>query len=102
MTGVKASLARAATSIILVATTHVCCDKTRFLFLFFFCRDIILSQQKFRRDKSWPHFCHDKIRTTKMCCVTCSDEKDISSQDCRVIKCAHAHSFVGNKVRGRK
>ena len=34
--------------------------------------------------------------------VTCSDEKVISSQDCRIIMCAHAHSFGGIKVRGRK
>ena len=67
-----------------------------------FRRDIILSRRKIRRDKSWPHFCHDKMRTTKMCYVTCSDEKDISNQDCLIIKCAHAHSFVGNKVRGRE
>ena len=30
------------------------------------------------------------------------DEKDISNQDCCIIKCAYAHSFGENTVRGRK
>ena len=75
--------------------TRVCCDKT-----------CLLSRQKSAcRDKNRPHFCRGKIRTTRMCCVmcwTCSDEKDISNQDCHIMKYAHAHSFGENKVRGQK
>ena len=31
----------------------------------------------------------------------CSDEKDKSNQDCRIMKSTHAHSFGEKKVRRR-
>ena len=89
------SLAGAATSIIFVTTKHV------------FCRDksmLVATKLCLSRQKSAPILSRQNQDDENVLCdvlwrvVT----KKIFNQDCRIIKCAHAHSLVENKVRGRK